>query len=1291
MQSTLRAFLTLVVLCWIGVSVPTASMARQDIPQTSVINAADNVQAVIARANDLAARIKAHRFAATYYDEPCQPTKQEGEASLSQYRRELRALRALAETLESDIRQLEVNSGNKLILGEHGWDFQNLKRFRPLQAAVQNAFAALAAQEAKLDAMVAKPCPKAQPPKKPVTDGPLTPQEEGELDDFPLPVPVFDDPVVLPTPPKFCTFAERRAWMDTVYWPTAERAKQNAVKAIETFGRAEQRLRDVISADREGSPRIALAQRSVDYWRKEKDRRIAAQRKILDTDIPNPVDCEKPRTTTGGTAGPVTTPQPAPPPATDGPVTPPTPLPPGITRPQLERVNIPSLPKDFCSESQKQAFLVDVYHPAAEAASKNALKTSAYRKLLADRIYDATMSGDAAVAAALKREYEAWKPIAEEADALQQRMLRMRDEILRIPVVDCTKPGRPPVTPPPVTPPPPITDGPVTPPPPKPKLPPPALSRPQFERAPEITVPVKFCSEFERNDFLTNIYNPAVAAALGNARAAQEHQAKLNAMFTQYMQANSEYWGAVRAERDAWEPIAAAATAKAETLRQLYAKIMAVPVVPCEQPKTPPPPPPTPPITDGPDDGPTDGPSGRTELDGVIFPRIDLPPVPKDFCQGERQAADDNVERAMKTVEDNEQRVREYRRELEEEMRYYKGHPNKRLMDNVRFRLDALKGIEARIAEDRAAVEAYREAIKTVPDYCPPREGPGVSPPPPPEPRVFELPPRPVDPCDAAQRQAYRRALIDLYDRVAETADALEDYLYLGVGPMMVFGPTRTALTQQLDAYDELLDTIEDRLDEVAFGKLNLLDYCPPPPLEERVPCPPKEGREPITVGSNAQTGSGAQFRSKAAGLVTSTLLGALGGGGGGGGGSDGPDLWTCKIKDSEYTVFDDPATGVSLKVGAKRGKGGKVVIFSEIAKSPDKGTFQTAFLENPTTGETQAPNDVGPCDLWGEWKLTVSWTKTTYVNGQMVDRQSGGWSKTGKFSIPGALSKADAPDGLWKRMGFSNASNGAREMGMIFDVAPGGGPLTFVIHVTRPKGDPVTTVPFVLTMTEGPNGFTFTRAEDPPCPEEEEVQEEEQQEEEATGPRPTELVRKPGGGFYIPGTDVFLPSPPSGPTFDTAPADYAPPAATTTEEPQPPAPRTVLDGPRKPGELDREARMLVDRWRADDAENVAKLFEGNCDPSLRKKLLDAVEYRRTASNTGYGPLWKDILERALKLDGERLKALEGMLESDPQSQACPAVPQVVGDPPPLPAPTFDGAPADYTPPPDSPPDNDPM
>jgi hypothetical protein len=177
------------------------------------------------------------------------------------------------------------------------------------------------------------------------------------------------------------------------------------------------------------------------------------------------------------------------------------------------------------------------------------------------------------------------------------------------------------------------------------------------------------------------------------------------------------------------------------------------------------------------------------------------------------------------------------------------------------------------------------------------------------------------------------------------------------------------------------------------------------------------------------------------------------------------------------------------------------------------------------------APSDIGPCDLWGEWKLTVSWTRTTYVNGQMVDRQSGGWSEGGFFKIPGVLSPTAAPDGFWKQMGFSSAQMGAREMGMIFDVPPGGGPLTFVIHVTRPKGDPVTTVPFVLTMTEGEGGvFTFTKAEEEPCPEEEATPVSYSEPSTATGG--TTIVTPPPAGSqpFVPGPndDLFVPVEPT-------------------------------------------------------------------------------------------------------------------------------------------------------------------
>ena len=177
-------------------------------------------------------------------------------------------------------------------------------------------------------------------------------------------------------------------------------------------------------------------------------------------------------------------------------------------------------------------------------------------------------------------------------------------------------------------------------------------------------------------------------------------------------------------------------------------------------------------------------------------------------------------------------------------------------------------------------------------------------------------------------------------------------------------------------------------------------------------------------------------------------------------------------------TVFDDPAIGNSLKVGARR-SGDKVMVFADIAKSPDDGSFQTAYLQDGG-GAQQASSNVGICELWGEWSLSVSWTRTTYVNDQMVSRGSGGFSKSGTFHIPGTISCAAAPDGLWNRVGLSNASHSAHKIALTYDAPKAKlaqGPL---IHVARPGQAPMTTVPFALTMREGPNDFIFEKAA--PC-----------------------------------------------------------------------------------------------------------------------------------------------------------------------------------------------------------------
>ena len=90
--------------------------------------------------------------------------------------------------------------------------------------------------------------------------------------------------------------------------------------------------------------------------------------------------------------------------------------------------------------------------------------------------------------------------------------------------------------------------------------------------------------------------------------------------------------------------------------------------------------------------------------------------------------------------------------------------------------------------------------------------------------------------------------------------------------------------------------------------------------------------------------------------------------------------------------------------------------------------------------------------------------------------------SRSGSFDLPGMVSSDTAPAGLWRQLGFSNASHGARQVALSYPVAKGGAPTRLSIHVTRPEQDPVVTQPFELLMREGPEGLTFERADDP-CP----------------------------------------------------------------------------------------------------------------------------------------------------------------------------------------------------------------
>jgi hypothetical protein len=237
--------------------------------------------------------------------------------------------------------------------------------------------------------------------------------------------------------------------------------------------------------------------------------------------------------------------------------------------------------------------------------------------------------------------------------------------------------------------------------------------------------------------------------------------------------------------------------------------------------------------------------------------------------------------------------------------------------------------------------------------------------------------------------------------------------------------------------------------------------------------------RKPIKVGSNGKVGSGAHGTKKALGMLGGLASNFLGGGSGGGGG--GPRLAQCRIKESEQHLFTDPGTGISLKVGAKR-SGDMVTVFADIDRSPDSGTFQGVWLGDPE-GNVSAPARADICKLWGEWSLSVSWTRTEYVDGQKVSEERGGYGASGRFDLPGMVSSDSAPQGLWKQLGFSNASHGARQVALTFKLpaaALTAEPVPIFIHVTRPKLDPVVTQPFVLIMRQDAKGALIVEAMPP-------------------------------------------------------------------------------------------------------------------------------------------------------------------------------------------------------------------
>jgi len=234
----------------------------------------------------------------------------------------------------------------------------------------------------------------------------------------------------------------------------------------------------------------------------------------------------------------------------------------------------------------------------------------------------------------------------------------------------------------------------------------------------------------------------------------------------------------------------------------------------------------------------------------------------------------------------------------------------------------------------------------------------------------------------------------------------------------------------------------------------------------------------------------------KAAGAVVGQLLGGLLGGGGK---QEKPQLHKDPIKSKFKQKIEHASGDAAIRVGGQVYDDG-MLLSSRVDKAAGKGTFHTMFLERPDCTRIW-PEQYLKYGLWGKWSMSVSVTRTTstYQNGQLVNQSvsQSGWSKSGEFDFSRGFSLwddllendlrliLDADEAYlaqlrreigtpaWQQMGFGEPTEGIRDAGGLFRVAPQElTPGTIaVIHITHVDDGRYRTVGFPLSFEIGEEG----------------------------------------------------------------------------------------------------------------------------------------------------------------------------------------------------------------------------
>lgn len=245
-------------------------------------------------------------------------------------------------------------------------------------------------------------------------------------------------------------------------------------------------------------------------------------------------------------------------------------------------------------------------------------------------------------------------------------------------------------------------------------------------------------------------------------------------------------------------------------------------------------------------------------------------------------------------------------------------------------------------------------------------------------------------------------------------------------------------------------------------------DFCPPVPFK------------PLEIGPQSKYGSGASNTAKdVAKNVLGGLIGGLFGGGGGSPGSTGGPADRPPLDPNPFQqmgTFTDSGTGTAIRLAGRQTDTG-MLLATGIEKGGGKPTIHSITLHRDDDCSVMMPDQYFLYELYLNWHLSVTWTRTTYVDNQVVKRESGGWSSGGSELIGRGIFAASqgGAGSIWQQFGFDRATGGPKTVGAEFKgLAKGSAaksPDKAVVHITRPDQDPVTTVPFVFNVAKRADG----------------------------------------------------------------------------------------------------------------------------------------------------------------------------------------------------------------------------